>query len=517
VSKREVIGVSTARLGGVRRDKIPSAEPPRAIEPESEPILRHLVDFLDAFMWQADPTTLEVTFVTKGISDRLGVPESSWLGGPDAWGTFIHAEDRQRVVEEIRATAIDGRDREIEFRAITGDGRTLVMRHVVRLIDSPSGEPELWGVTTDRTVEKQNSEMLRYAKERNKKLTAEADDFRRRALTDPLTGLPNRILFEDRLATALRAAERSGEPCAVLVMDLNRFKEINDTIGHQAGDTVLKQSALRFRVCLRAQDTPARLGGDEFAAVLPATDDEGAGRVAARIYRAIGEMIELETGELQIGTSIGIALWPQAGRDAESLIAAADVAMYRAKAEGGGVEYAELGQEMPVAVGPKRRSVRRMLIALAACLVMAALALTPIALHRSTPRDGAAELTAAVTALQTASSDEADAVADGIQRALEELSLNDASGGDVDVTLARLARLLRELNPSLRYALGPRVEQLLAATLSKANQVAKLATPGSLTVVKPKLRQQSPEAPRPEPAPARPSPVATPLDLPKLP
>ena len=288
--------------------------------------LESLVDFLDAFLWQADPATLIIGFVSKSARDVLGHPLSRWLGAPEQWQEIIHADDRDRVVDCLRATAEDGEDREVEFRARAADGREMVLRHAVRLLTDPSGDPELWGMTTDITADRRAKEKLRATRERYRALSAKAAKFRQQALEDPLTGLPNRILLDDRLGTALRGAERSGDPCAVLLIDLDKFKKINDTQGHLAGDEVLRRVALRLKIVLRSQDTPARLGGDEFAAVLPSTDAHGAICTAERILNAVDE----------IDLSIGIAVSPDHGKDAAELLAHADSAMYRAKHAGGG-------------------------------------------------------------------------------------------------------------------------------------------------------------------------------------
>ncbi len=156
----------------------------------------------------------------------------------------------------------------------------------------------------------------------------------RQALHDPLTGLPNRALFADRLTQALRAARREQSAAAILMMDLNGFKGVNDSFGHDIGDRLLHAVAARFRERLRTSDTLARLGGDEFAAILVGTDEEGARLVAHSLTEALDTPIVLE-GEpvppLRPGTSVGIALYPAHGTDAETILRHADAAMYAAK------------------------------------------------------------------------------------------------------------------------------------------------------------------------------------------
>ncbi len=171
-------------------------------------------------------------------------------------------------------------------------------------------------------------------------------ELERLALHDPLTGLPNRSLLLDRLEQALRTARRLSTSLALLVMDLDRFKEINDTFGHPAGDLLIGEVAGRIAADLRETDTVARLGGDEFALILPGADEGGAGHVAQKIIAALQRPFDVEGRAHEIAISIGIAVSPQHGEDAETLMRRADMAMYVAKrTPGGSAVYAE--QEDP--------------------------------------------------------------------------------------------------------------------------------------------------------------------------
>ena len=162
-------------------------------------------------------------------------------------------------------------------------------------------------------------------------------NLRRLAYTDPLTGLPNRALFHDRLHQALVMARRHGSTLAVLFLDLDRFKIINDGLGHEIGDIVLARAAERLRGVLREQDTLARLGGDEFGAVLPEiAAPHDTGLVAGKLLDAVGVPQAIGQHELTVGASIGIAVFPDDGNDVQQLLRNADAAMYRAKARGGG-------------------------------------------------------------------------------------------------------------------------------------------------------------------------------------
>jgi diguanylate cyclase (GGDEF)-like protein len=158
------------------------------------------------------------------------------------------------------------------------------------------------------------------------------------ALHDSLTDLPNRTLLHERLRQALLAARRADQTLALLVMDMDRFKEVNDTLGHYYGDVLLRQVGERLRAALRASDTVARLGGDEFAVLLPGADPEGAHWAARKLLSALERPFELEGHTLDVRVSIGMALYPEHGADAETLLRRADVAMYIAKR--GGLGYA---------------------------------------------------------------------------------------------------------------------------------------------------------------------------------
>jgi diguanylate cyclase (GGDEF)-like protein/PAS domain S-box-containing protein len=156
------------------------------------------------------------------------------------------------------------------------------------------------------------------------------------AFHDPLTGLPNRALFLDRLAQALARARRAEQPCAVLFLDLDRFKVVNDNLGHDAGDRLLVSVAERLSSCLRAEDTLARFGGDEFTVLLEGLDERGdALAVAERLGEALRQPVVLGGREMSATASIGIALYHGDGEERpEDLLRFADVAMYRAKSEG---------------------------------------------------------------------------------------------------------------------------------------------------------------------------------------
>jgi diguanylate cyclase (GGDEF)-like protein len=172
--------------------------------------------------------------------------------------------------------------------------------------------------------------------QRGRQPAAEYDGAEFLALHDPLTGLPNRTLFDDRLSHALAQAARDGDATAVMVIDVDRFKHVNDTHGHAAGDTVLRAIAERLACTLRSADTIARLGGDEFGVVLGGIDLDGALDTARRMQRALASPIDLDGTSAEASASIGIAVHPLHARDPEALVQRADIAMYDAKRAGTG-------------------------------------------------------------------------------------------------------------------------------------------------------------------------------------
>ena len=170
-------------------------------------------------------------------------------------------------------------------------------------------------------------------------LRRQAEENHHQALHDALTDLPNRTLFHDRVQQALASARREHIPAAVMIMDLDRFKEVNDTLGHASGDELLKQVGLRLAGSLRESDTVARLGGDEFGVLLPkVVDAEAAVAVARKLRTTLEEPFTIHGLALQMEASIGIALFPDHGADVQSLLQRADVAMYVAKEHPAGCE-----------------------------------------------------------------------------------------------------------------------------------------------------------------------------------
>jgi len=161
------------------------------------------------------------------------------------------------------------------------------------------------------------------------------ETIRRLAYHDSLTGLPNRLLFRDRLNMAIHRATRTGNFLAIMLLDLDKFKDINDTLGHHMGDHLLQAVGARLTDTLRKGDTVARMGGDEFLLLLPEMKRaEDCNRIAGKIVNAFQQPFVIDTHELHITTSIGIAIYPNDSENVDTLIKHADIAMYRAKGSG---------------------------------------------------------------------------------------------------------------------------------------------------------------------------------------
>ncbi|HEX8154779.1 MAG TPA: EAL domain-containing protein [Thermoanaerobaculia bacterium] len=197
-----------------------------------------------------------------------------------------------------------------------------------------SGE-EAWFETTSKPILDPQSgrvvEIVSVSRDISERKRAE-EQIEYQAYHDALTGLPNRLLFRDRLTVALAHAKRMHECVAVMFLDLDRFKYVNDTLGHSLGDELLKAIATRLRAVLREEDSIARMGGDEFTVLITDVKSaEHAAKIAQKLLDAIAHPVRIEGHELFITTSIGIALYPNDGDTAEALLKNADNAMYRAK------------------------------------------------------------------------------------------------------------------------------------------------------------------------------------------
>jgi diguanylate cyclase (GGDEF)-like protein/PAS domain S-box-containing protein len=250
----------------------------------------------------------------------LGLSRDEVVGRTDA--DFHPAELAALYVERDREVIESGEVRVIEEDLVPRkDGSMAMLRTKKIAIADADGRAEyLLGVSEDIADRKR----------------AEAQ-IARLAHYDPLTELPNRVLFQKHLVEALSRRARSGDQLAVHFIDLDRFKTVNDTLGHPIGDALLRVAAERLRGCVREGDTVARLGGDEFAVVQTGlTDMSGATRLAERVVEAMAAPFDIQGHQVVIGASVGVSAAPSDGDDADELLKKADMALYRAKADGRG-------------------------------------------------------------------------------------------------------------------------------------------------------------------------------------
>jgi diguanylate cyclase (GGDEF)-like protein/PAS domain S-box-containing protein len=247
---------------------------------------------------------------------------------------FVHPDDREEIVAAYAEMMASGRtSHRFDHRFCSKDGDVRWVNASLSVVTDSDDEPSFTiAMIQDVTQRRAAEEALR----------AQATLNEHQALHDGLTGLANRALFRDRIEHSLAAARRGGEQVAVLMMDLDRFKEINDSLGHSAGDTLLVELSHRIEAGLRQSDTVARLGGDEFGLLLPnPTGPDGVVRVVERARTAIEQPVTVEGLPLSVEASIGIALYPEHGEDVDTLLRRADVAMYNAKASDAGYAFYE--------------------------------------------------------------------------------------------------------------------------------------------------------------------------------
>jgi len=285
----------------------------------SEERLRIALDATGLGTWEWDPTAQRAIWSAR-LEALYGLPAGGFDGQISTFLELVHPSDRERVLRGFKASFASGDESELEYRAASprpdGSERWLFSRGQVML--GVDGQV-LRGVGTvlDITERKLAEQALEH-----------------QAFHDALTGLPNRALFTDRLEHALARVDRQGTSVAVLFLDLDNFKVVNDSLGHAQGDALLITVADRLRACLRAGDTGARLSGDEFTILLEDVAGEAAAiAVAERIAAALSVPVILQGREVVVSASIGVTLG-LTGAVGQDLLREADLAMYRAKTNG---------------------------------------------------------------------------------------------------------------------------------------------------------------------------------------
>lgn len=307
-AKGEIVGAT-----GTARD-ITEVKRAAAALYESVARLRLAVDAADLYYWEWGVTDNVFTW-GRDPSGLLGVQPSGARSHPD-FRSLIHPDDRERYEEAYARTLESGEAHSCEFRIVGAGGQVRWLSARGRMVYGDNGLPaRVIGVSQDISERKRQEEEVRYL-----------------AYHDTLTGLPNRRLLDDRLQQSVFSAQRRDARLAVMVIDLDHFKEVNDSLGHKAGDAVLREVANRLMGCVRKADTLARQGGDEFVIVIPDLAlDTDCSIVAEKILRTLVPEIRVDGHSFTIGASIGISLFPGDAGDGEAMLRNADVAMYRAK------------------------------------------------------------------------------------------------------------------------------------------------------------------------------------------
>jgi diguanylate cyclase (GGDEF)-like protein/PAS domain S-box-containing protein len=297
---------------------------------ESETRFRDFADAAGEYVWEADVEG-RYTYVSSRVQSVWSYSDQELIGHTPF--DFMPPGEAERVREWLAQNLRpDGSFRDLEHRILTrnADTRWLLI-NAVGIFDEQGRLVGRRGTGRDITDRKTAEARISYL-----------------ATRDPLTELPNRVLFNDRLEQGIVAARRSGQSLALLFIDLDRFKYINDSLGHQVGDLLLKEVAARMMSCIRKGDTLSRLGGDEFVVTLEGLQHaEDAAQVAAKIIKTLARPFEIAGHTLNTSCSIGISIFPLDAEDDRSLMKNADTAMYHAK-ERGRSNYQFFSPEMNV-------------------------------------------------------------------------------------------------------------------------------------------------------------------------
>jgi len=259
-------------------------------------------------------------YVSPQLQAMTGFSPGEWLAEPDMWVRRLHPEDRERVLRQFRDACAAGGRFTCEYRILDRDGRIVWWRDEGRVLPDPDGKPRfVRGFVLDITEQRMAEESLR-----------------RLRLYDQLTGLPNRMMLLNRLGRALVESSRTSRPLALLILALDRFKDVTNTLGHHNGDLIVRELAVRLGDALGDGDRVARLRGDEFGVLLPDADGPFARQVGARILASLEKPFMVQRLPIEVGASIGIAVAPEHATEAEGLLRHADAAVQAARKLGGG-------------------------------------------------------------------------------------------------------------------------------------------------------------------------------------
>ena len=297
---------------------------------EAQARYRRMVEQLPLVTYVETLDAESAVYISPQIAELCGYTAEEWTADPGFFGKVLHPDDRDHVLGEFAHTHMTGDMYDGEYRVIAKDGRVVWVHDVAVRVRDDEGTPLYsQGYMIDVTARHVAEQALA---ESRAQLEQRMREIEHQALHDALTGLPNRTLFHDRVEQALRTARRTGGGVCVMLIDLDRFKEVNDTLGHASGDVLLREVARRLRAPVRESDTVARLGGDEFGVLATgiATPTDAI-VLAEKLRDALAEPIAVAGLAIEVESSIGIAIAPEHGADVETLIRHADVSMYVSK------------------------------------------------------------------------------------------------------------------------------------------------------------------------------------------
>ena len=305
---------------------------------ENEEKFRQFAEHIDDVFWMTDASRKQTIYVNPAFEALWGSSPEALYQDSQKFSEAIHPDDRPRVVA---AQSKPASDYDVEYRLLRPDGTLRWIHDRAFPVTNEAGEvTRVVGIAENITRRKQSEETLQALNERLNERTRELEKVNTRlshtAFHDALTGLPNRVLFTQRLTQAVKRQRlEQGGGFAVLFLDFDRFKVINDSLGHATGDALLVEAARRLRASVRAADTVARLGGDEFTVLLKNTANVAeATRVVEKIQTALAEPYLLDGHELTLSASIGVVMSEPGHTAAGDVLRDADIAMYRAKALG---------------------------------------------------------------------------------------------------------------------------------------------------------------------------------------
>lgn len=314
----------TARLlAAIERERSGSATRPASSRLDVEPVDRYraLIEEIPALTYVAwADESGSRAYVSPQLLVMTGFAPGEWLAEPDMWVRRLHPEDRERVLRQFRDACAAGGRFASEYRILDREGRVVWWRDEGRVLPGPDGKARfVRGFVLDITEQRLAEESLR-----------------RMRFYDQLTGLPNRMLLLNRLGRALAESVRTERPLAVLILALDRFREITNTLGHHNGDLIVRDLAVRLGDALGDVDRVARLRGDEFGVLLPDADAAFARQVGDRILGSLERPFMVQRLPIEVSANVGMAVAPQHGTEAETLLRHADSAVQAARKQGGG-------------------------------------------------------------------------------------------------------------------------------------------------------------------------------------